>query len=595
MDETVVLFWYLVKSGILTQNHIMYEQIKAFCYGSLNRVFPETNFQQRFPRLSSWMATNQFLHGKSSTYLFRGRGAHDENQRDISMSPMEWVQAHNFAGITPRSITSSIPSHTATNGIVKEDLLLLHTAVDLSNVYSIVRAGVACYPVIASMDGMAIKPSLQVSPNGIVGLTKPELFEVTEVREMLRKPEEDVLSFLKETSFNTQDTEVHLTTMDDKIGSFPVAVFFGVTTGGWGSVKRLYENVNTSIDKCQKCLEEDNTCDFLCQLCWNGKRVCAGCQEVGYLEWHPLMRPCTNCVQKDTKCQRLLQLGWSSDCESKQKAFMERVKDLYPIRFQQPFPDAAHNIKSVRSAIFWYWVELEGFLINLRLLLVLRKDPNQIISSKMRAAVSLKALKNKDRMCVETAVEVLTPSVCEALSKEKGIVTFVPELYTYWKQNLPGIVKCPFDAAIDEKTGIVFFTDIQSQKIFKSDFHCPANVVCVAGQESIGHRDGKNAAFKEPAGICLHGTSLYVGDAGNGCIRVDDVSAFLKKNRCGNHDVPAEDEEDTIPIQTKSSVTHTLNLMSTGPHALKKTICHLSRAKFGQELPRSFCCRFTAA
>ena len=49
--------------------------------------------------------------------------------------------------------------------------------------------------------------------------------------------------------------------------------------------------------------------------------------------------------------------------------------------------------------------------MNLRMLLVVRRDSNPAISSAMKKAVKLNALKNKDRMSVETAVEVLSPEV----------------------------------------------------------------------------------------------------------------------------------------------------------------------------------------
>ena len=51
---------------------------------------------------------------------------------------------------------------------------------------------------------------------------------------------------------------------------------------------------------------------------------------------------------------RLLQFGWCTDCESKRKAFLERLAQRYPKEYQLPMPDPPHNIKSVRSSLFWY-------------------------------------------------------------------------------------------------------------------------------------------------------------------------------------------------------------------------------------------------
>ena len=73
-------------------------------------------------------------------------------------------------------------------------------------------------------------------------------------------------------------------------------------------------------------------------------------------------------------------------------------------------------------------------------LLVLRRDSNPLISLPMRKAVSLKALKNKDRMSVETAIEVLGPEVQRAIPSGPVVVTLIPEVYTFWRQNRPGCI-----------------------------------------------------------------------------------------------------------------------------------------------------------
>ena len=49
------------------------------------------------------------------------------------------------------------------------------------------------------------------------------------------------------------------------------------------------------------------------------------------------------------------------------------------------------------------------------MLLVLRKDPNENVSLPMKRAVTLKDLKKKDRMSVETALEVFSPKVQAAI------------------------------------------------------------------------------------------------------------------------------------------------------------------------------------
>ena len=77
--------------------------------------------------------------------------------------------------------------------------------------------------------------------------------------------------------------------------------------------------------------------------------------------------------------------------------------------------DPPHNIKSVRSSLFWYWLFLDDYLINIRMLLIIRRDQDDNIARPMKQAVTMKALKNKDRMSVESALEVMSPSVQSAI------------------------------------------------------------------------------------------------------------------------------------------------------------------------------------
>lgn len=41
---------------------------------------------------------------------------------------------------------------------------------------------------------------------------------------------------------------------------------------------------------------------------------------------------------------------------------------MYP--YQVPIPDCSHNIKSVRSAELWHWIDIGGYLVTVRLLLL---------------------------------------------------------------------------------------------------------------------------------------------------------------------------------------------------------------------------------
>lgn len=50
---------------------------------------------------------------------------------------------------------------------------------------------------------------------------------------------------------------------------------------------------------------------------------------------------------------------------------MQGDREKYP--YQVPIPDCPENIKSFRSAEFWNWIDIDGYLVNVRLLLLLRE------------------------------------------------------------------------------------------------------------------------------------------------------------------------------------------------------------------------------
>ena len=510
------------------------------------------------------------------------------------MSPAEWIQSHNFAGLSPRTISAMNSNPHLTNGVRIDDVCQIFFSLRGSNAVCLKRQGVISFFIATASDAMAIKPGLQFSPqvNGIIGLTDPPVMLTEKVKELSSKSEAEIATSLKTCKFNTQALEVHLTSMDDKV-SRPVAVFYGGTQGGWQVVEDLHQRLSV-IEVCESCLLEKQIeeCSYKCAHCWNSKAVCEECRQAGFKEWHPAARPCSSCHERKQDCFRLLQLGWCSDCESRQKAFMERLFSLYPETFQFPMPDPAHNVKSVRSSVFWYWLYLDGRLFNLRIILSIRRDSNPLVSSPLKTAVSLKALKNKDRMSVETALEVFSPEIQKLLPKEDVVVTIVPEIYTFWRQNRPGTVICPVDVVIHQQTGTVFFTDHRGQQVMMCDLHCPASVSSIAGENQPGCRDGKKSLFQEPSGLCMFMNLLFLCDSGNSSIRVIDTARLVSKRRTASTLEPGTsesvEEEDGIPIAGKYTVTSTLSLISTSRTPLVRPFSICCGRRILQDYPDLF-------
>ena len=80
------------------------------------------------------------------------------------------------------------------------------------------------------------------------------------------------------------------------------------------------------------------------------------------------------------------------------------------------------------TSLFWYWLYLNNDLINVRPLLVLRHDRSPELAKPMWKVVSLKALMNKDRMFIETALEIITPDVWYWLYLNNDLINVRPLL-----------------------------------------------------------------------------------------------------------------------------------------------------------------------
>ena len=134
-------------------------------------------------------------------------------------------------------------------------------------------------------------------------------------------------------------------------------------------------------------------------------------------------------------------------------------------------------------------------LINVCILLVIRRDRNPNVSSAVKRAISLKALKNKDRMSVETALEVFHPNVQRAIPTQDIVVTLVPQIYTFWRQNRPGNTLCPLDITIHQESCSTFFSDHTANQIMNCDLHSPSIVNFDRRRKGTGQKRWANLFF----------------------------------------------------------------------------------------------------
>lgn len=148
--------------------------------------------------------------------------------------------------------------------------------------------------------------------------------------------------------------------------------------------------------------------------------------------------------------------------------------------------------------------------MNVRLLLVLRREYEDF-----KESVSSKAVRNKDRMDVETAVEIHGKAIQDSILDER-VTTTVPELeFKHWKKKGASLLSYPIGLAFSSKHSKLFITDRLLHAVFMVDMHCPENVTLIASGSEPGHTNehGNKTRFRNPAGIEVKESGkLYVCD-----------------------------------------------------------------------------------
>ena len=155
------MFWFLVQSGSLPKTHVFYEEVKAFTSKALGWLVPPTaDFQSTYRSLTSWLQSNQFLHGKGATHFFNGIGGDGQGHlAEMAMSTEEWIKCHNVLNLF---------------------MLLRGTKSVHMKKHHMVG-----YLMVSASDAMAIKPGLQFAPqaNGIIGLNSCPVLTIDKVME----------------------------------------------------------------------------------------------------------------------------------------------------------------------------------------------------------------------------------------------------------------------------------------------------------------------------------------------------------------------------------------------------------------------------
>ena len=188
-------------------------------------------------------------------------------------------------------------------------------------------------------------------------------------------------------------------------------------------------------------------CQSVCPNCMSQGEVCNECS--GRHKFvRPALRACKECLEKDQECVKMVCLAWVMDSESKnmnsqtiltkRQSETESTTDADSVT---AFPDPVHVAKND-----WYQL-VDGYRVNLVILRTARMDP--ILKEILRSHLFLAACRNRDRMDVDTIVEICSPEVRKGLQRANWIVqTLVPEVYRLYDGNKKSVLKSPVSVCL---------------------------------------------------------------------------------------------------------------------------------------------------
>ena len=257
-------------------------------------------------------------------------------------------------------------------------------------------------------------------------------------------------------------------------------------------------------------------CQSVCPNCISQGEVCNECS--GRHKFvHLALRACKECLEKDQECVKMVCLAWVMDSESKNKNSetiltkrQSETESTTDADLVTAFPDPVHVAKNYRASFANWYRFVDGYRVNLVLLRTARTDP--ILKGILLPHLSLAACQNRDRMDVDTVVEICSPEVRKGLQKANWIVqTLVPEVYRLYDGNKEGVLKSPVSVC-PASWGTLLVTDKEKGKILSARLHYPVDVVEIVSGLSC------------PVAITYRHGLLLIADVGKQPIPCSDLT-----------------------------------------------------------------------
>mmetsp|Transcript_28227 Transcript_28227/g.93824 ORF Transcript_28227/g.93824 Transcript_28227/m.93824 type:complete len:455 (+) Transcript_28227:90-1454(+) len=413
--EEAVLYALYRQTGALPDDHVMVDILRSTMLGA-------TGFDLRGQSSESWEILQQaLLHhgGERITNLLVGPGYHGAGSDWASnfLSPEQFFQRFNIYGRRKKALRADVKPNLG-QGAVLHDLLRCDAV--LEGIDALAVKGPLSRVTLLSLatDAMSLAPALL---NSVATLQSVGGKDGPLTLQQLNALPPDA-----SIELNTSMMEFHLGSLSNGQGSrqfdMPVGQWACSSGGGLAVAKARHETVYPDLMACTECIKRAaatgakivcqptcpwDTCNFASGV------VCDKCKAVGVTSTKPLARPCSSCVRliergglpKNCRvCFRRCAVFLASDCESRELALMQQ-RDLAccPGVLTRGVPDIVHLLKSIRSAMYWWWLCFQGHLVCLRLLMVLRASSDAALHSALMAAVHAATLRNKDPDVAEIA------------------------------------------------------------------------------------------------------------------------------------------------------------------------------------------------
>lgn len=524
-------------SGYLSRDHIFYKLIKNAVdfVTSVNNGFSSDDQFQWDSDILQFLDTIEYYGHEATVNLLRGSGfynrAVDKNKSTIQTPRFDWKTWNwPLPGRTTRQKRNK-GRYTTEDGVywplIENFLAIISDEKSgLEPIFYDKKTKLKLFAVTSQEDGMALKPGLRVDSHQgkVIGASIPIGLQYTR-NNSPPKTEELKKAMVK---------EAHCTCIETLDGKFAIPVgvhYLPTAVTGNEQLEQSLESIGC-LETCLSCIRNSKMCfsgsvlkgkghcKSACAECISLQDVCQACQEVGHKFINPALRACDECLNKGEDCIKLVCLAWIMDSESKNKnsqtSLNQNQKDnedgdeTDSTDLLTAFPDAVHVAKNDRASFANWYRLVDGYRVNLVLLRTARADLN--MKNLLMPHLSLAACRNRDRMDVDTVIEICTPEVRQGLLNTTFIVqTLIPEVYRIYDANKDGVLRSPVSIC-PASWGTILISDKDRGKIFSARLHYPVDVTEVV------------TGLNNPVGIAYNEGLLLIAELGKNQIVCYDLT-----------------------------------------------------------------------